>query len=335
MRNPSITAGALAALLFLADSAPGQAPARLPPVNGLDEFMAVPEDNPLRVEVIRLGRRLFFDRRLSRDGTRSCASCHNPVRAFSDSVPVSSGVAGRRGRRNAPAIINRGYGTSFFWDGRATSLEQQVLGPLRNPNEFGAALPDVLARLRTDSSYRTQFAGAFGDAPTASALARAIASYVRSIRSGDSRADRYFAGDSIALTAQERRGLALFNGPARCSRCHVGVNFSDEDFHNTGVAVGTSDRGREAVTGRPEDRGKFKTPTLRDVAATAPYMHDGSLATLEAVIAFYDSGGRTNVNLDQDLRPLRLSPGARHDLAAFLRALTAPVITCGPIPCVP
>jgi len=236
---------------------------------GLDLYMPVPEENPLRADQIAIGRRLFSDRRLSRDGSRACASCHNPGRAFSDGRAVAVGVFGRAGRRNAPALINRGYGRAFFWDGRSTSLETQVLAPITDPNEMDLTLDEASARVGLSSPE----------------IAHALASFVRSILSGDTPFDRFVNGDREALSAAEQRGLRIFRGKGNCTACHVGPNFTDERTHNTGVAwrpapppaaaaaSGTfADLGRFEVTGREVDRGAFKTPTLREVARTAPYM---------------------------------------------------------------
>lgn len=276
---------------------------------GLDLYLPSPETNPLTAEKIELGRRLFFDRRLSRDGSISCATCHQPSRAFSDGRSIAVGIEGRVGRRNAPAIINRGYGRAFFWDGREATLESQVLKPIEDPNEMDSTVGEAAARARV--------------APDD--LANALASFVRSILSGNSRFDRLAYGDREALTGEERRGLEVFRGKGNCTACHIGPTFSDEGFHNTGVAFRDDrflDEGRFAVTGKDADRGAFKTPTLRDVALTAPYMHDGSLATLEDVVEFYDQGGHANPSLDIDIKPLRLAPEDKRALVAFLRALT-------------
>ncbi len=277
---------------------------------GLDLYLPTPESNPLTTEKIELGRRLFFDRRLSRDGTIACSTCHDPARAFSGDQPIAVGIAGRAGRRNAPAIINRGYGRAFFWDGRETTLESQVLKPIEDPNEMDFTADAAAARVgfaRED-------------------LANALASFVRSILSGNSRFDRFVYGDRAALSEAEQRGLQIFRGKGSCTVCHIGPTLTDERFHNTGVAFregGVTDDGRFAVTGKDADRGAFKTPTLRDVEVTAPYMHDGSLATLEDVVEFYDQGGRANPNLDPDVRALRLTAEEKRALIAFLKSLTA------------
>ena len=294
-----------------------------PPVPlGLDAFSAIPDDNPLTAEKAALGRRLFGDPILSFDGSRACASCHQPALAFADSVPISAGVQGRRVSRNAPTLLNRTYGTRFFWDGRAASLEDAVLRPIEAPNELALSIPVLLERLRADARYRALFRRAFPhDEITHTTLSYALASYVRTLRSGDAPVDRYVGGDSSALEPAARRGRRLFLGKGGCADCHSGPTFTDERFHNTGIAVGTNDDGRYAITRDTADRGRFKTPTLRHVAQTAPYMHDGSLPTLERVLAFYDSGGRANPNLDADIRPLHLTASEKADLVAFLRAL--------------
>jgi cytochrome c peroxidase len=286
---------------------------------GLDLYLPAPESNPLTTDKIELGRRLFNDRRLSRDGSLACASCHDPARAFSDGRPVSVGIDGRVGRRNVPAIINRGYGRAFFWDGRITTLEEQVLKPIEAPDEM--------------DSTAAAAAGRVGLAPDT--MANALASFVRSILSGNSRFDRFVNGERDALTAEEQAGLAVFRREGHCTSCHVGPTFTDEAFHNTGVAWrenggGFQDDGRFEVTGLDTDRGAFKTPTLRDVSCTAPYMHDGSFATLEDVIEFYDAGGRMNPNRDPDIRALHLTSDDKGALVAFLRALTGSVDTGEP-----
>ena len=267
---------------------------------GLDFYLPVPEDNPLTAEKIQLGRRLFFDRRLSRDNSISCASCHDSGRAFSDGRAVAVGVFGRIGKRNSPALINRGYGRLFFWDGRLATLEEQVLKPIEDPNEMDLSIPEA--------------AGKVGLTPKE--VAYALASFVRSILSGDSPFDRFINGDRTALSAEQQAGLQLFRGRANCTSCHVGPNFSDERLHNTGIAWRG---GKFADLGAGQ--GNFKTPTLREISLTAPYMHDGSIATLEAVIEYYDLGGNRNLALDAELHPLNLTPGEKHALAAFLRSL--------------
>ena len=280
---------------------------------GLDLYMPVPEHNPLTAEKIELGRRLFNDRRLSRDGTIACASCHDPARAFTDGRAVAAGVGGRIGRRNAPALINRAWGRSFFWDGRVATLEEQVLKPIEDPNEMGLAVPEAARRVGL----------------TERDLSRALASYVRSILSGDSPFDRFVNGDRGALSAVQRAGLQVFRAKANCTACHVGPTFTDERLHNTGVAwrnpsSGSGQAGYFADAGAGD--GAFKTPTLREVARTAPYMHDGSLATLEDVVEYYDRGGNANPMLDRDVRPLKLTGDEKRALLAFLQSLSGRIV---------
>jgi len=276
---------------------------------GLDLFMPVPESNPLTPDKIEIGRRLFFDPRLSRDEKTACATCHQPDRAFSDEHQLALGVFGRTGRRNAPAIINRGYGRLFFWDGRAHTLEEQVLKPIQDPNEMDLSLAEAEARVGL----------------SADDISRALATYVRSLLSGNSAFDRFVNGDRSALSDEAQRGLQIFRGKGNCTRCHVGPNFTDEKLHNTGVAWDPS-TGSGQVSGSFSDpgagHGNFKTPTLRDVARTAPYMHDGSVATLEGVVDFYDRGGRQNPDLDPEIHPLRLTADEKRALLAFLGALS-------------
>ena len=287
---------------------------------GLDLYMPVPEDNPIPAEQIELGRRLFNDRRLSRDGTVACSSCHNPEHAFATPHAISPGVFGRRGRRNAPALVNRGWGRSFSWDGRVGTLEEQVLKPIEDPDEMDLSIADASARVGV----------------TREDMSRALATYLRSIMSGNSAYDRHINGDRTALSADAQAGLKVFRGKGNCTACHVGPTFTDEKFHNTGIAwarpprepaapESIRDEGRAVVTGRAEDRGAFKTPTLREVEHSAPYMHDGSLASLAEVVDYYDRGGNQHALLDQELRPLGLTPLEKNALVEFLRSLSGTV----------
>jgi cytochrome c peroxidase len=267
---------------------------------GLDLYMPVPEDNPATVDKVTLGRRLFFDRRLSRDESRSCSSCHRPDRAFSDGRQVAVGVFGRTGTRSAPALINRGYGRVFFWDSRTQSLEDTVLRPISNPLEMDLPVAEAAARVGLPTTE----------------IARALASYLRSILSGDSAFDRFVNGDRTALSAEQQRGLQVFRGKGNCTACHVGPNFTDERTHNTGIAWRSG-----AMADEGAGNGAFKTPTLREIARTAPYMHDGSLRSLDDVVDFYDRGGNPNPHLDEEIRPARFTPAEKRGLVAFLRSL--------------
>jgi cytochrome c peroxidase len=317
----------LAALGTAAGVRAQEATIRPAPPAGLDLYLPMPPGGAVP-GLVALGRRLFFDPVLSRDSTVSCASCHQPGRAFTDRRTRAKGIGGRVGRRNVPALLNRGYGSSFAWDGRGSTLAAQALRAIQDPAEMGLPVSAALDRLGRDPGYAGAFRAASGKPLTGDDLGEALAAYVRSIRAGDSGFDRFVAGDSTALSPLARQGLALFQGRARCDRCHTGPLLSDEKFHNTGVAWrrgGFVDTGRFEVTRQAGDQGAFKTPTLREVARTAPYMHDGSLATLEAVVDFYVRGGNPNPSLDPAIRPIPLSIAERTALVAFLRALTGTV----------
>ncbi|MEZ6187474.1 MAG: cytochrome c peroxidase [Planctomycetota bacterium] len=272
---------------------------------------------PARAE---LGRLLFFDPRLSQRGEASCATCHAPGLGFGDGRPVSQGAQGPL-ERNAPTVLNRAFSTLQFFDGRAATLEAQAAQPLTHPNELGLSLAEGAARVGQIPGYVLRFQQAYGALPSAALIRIALADYQRSLLSGNSKVDRFEAGEAAALSAAERRGRLLFRTKARCTACHAGSTFSDEAFHDSGFFDPATDPGRGQITGRARDRGRFKTPTLRDVARTAPYLHDGSAQTLEEVVELYDRGGRTAVGRDPELRPLALSAGEKADLVAFLRAL--------------
>ena len=294
---------------------------------GLDLYRPVPEDTPLTPARIALGRRLFRDRRLSRDGSLACEDCHDPRRAFTSTRRGASQIGDVVVSRDVPTLVNRAWGSRFFWDGRAATLEEQTLQPILNRHEMGLTNADMLSVVR-QPFYRSQFVEAFDAEPTTEHVARALAAYVRTIVAGNSAYDREISGRGSALSASARRGLRLFTGRAGCTGCHLGPNLTDEKFHNTGVAWRSGspvDAGRALVTGLQEDRGAFKTPTLRQVAVTPPYMHDGSFPTLASVIEHYDRGGHPNPSLDSSLRPLRLSPVEHRDIEAFLRSLTGEV----------
>jgi cytochrome c peroxidase len=304
-----------------------------PPIPlGLDLYFPVPEDNPLTQEKVALGERLFFEPALSRDRTLACAGCHVSDRAFSDTLPVAVGIDGRRGKRNAPPLINLVYGRAFLRDGAMQSIEAQMLHPIHNPLEMDLELTELERRLRLDGLYRRAFRNAFGPGPegedeavTAGNVALALASYVRTILAANAPFDRFLAGNRGALSDLEREGFQLFVGKANCSACHLGPILTDGQFHNTGVALRSGDPGRYRITGGNEDLGRFRTPTLREIERTSPYMHDGSMTTLEEVIRFYDRGGEPHPNLSREIRPLRLTAGERDALAAFLGSLSGSV----------
>lgn len=294
---------------------------------GLQPERPVPKQNPLTEAKVRLGRRLFFDPILSGNHSVSCATCHRPDHGFASRQPVAIGIEGKRGTRNALSLFNVTYGSSFFWDGRAATLEAQSLHPIDSDSELGGGVQNVVKRLQADHSYRAQFTAAFAQGVTAKNLAKAIASFERTLLLGNSPVDRFRGGDAAALMSIQRQGLWLFESRGGCWRCHSGSNFTDEKFHNTGVswAGAVLDPGRQRVTKCDTDLGAFKTPTLRGVALTAPYMHDGSLKSLEDVVRFYDRGGVRNPYLDVNLKPLTLSEDDIKKLVAFLQALSVDV----------
>jgi len=287
--------------------------------------LRTPADNPITKEKVELGKLLFFDTRLSKDGTINCATCHAPEFGFAEPRKVSTGIGGAQGGRNAPTVINSGFSFFQFWDGRAPSLEEQAKGPMANPIEMGHSLEGATKAIDEAEGYEHYFKEAFGDHDvTIDRIAQAIASFERTVLSGNSAWDRYTVGhDEHALSDSAKRGLKLFEGKAKCSQCHVGFNLSDGIFHNIGVGMKAKqpDLGRFVVSGQPVDKGAFKTPTLRDISRTAPYMHDGSLATLKAVVEFYERGGEPNRNLDPKITRMKLSEQDENDLVAFLESL--------------
>lgn len=294
---------------------------------GLQEDAAyIPPDNPLTAEKISLGKQLYFDTRLSADGTIACATCHASDKGFSDGRPTSTGIKEQVGGRNAPVTINRLFSQDQFWDGRSPSLEDQALGPVQNPIEMGHTLQAMVATLDKLGGYREQFKKAFGTGVTKEGVAQAIASFERTLLCGNSAFDKFKAGDKKALSASAQRGLTLFNGKGNCVACHTGFNFTDESYHNLGVGIDKKDPdlGRFKVTKKESDKGAFKTPTLRNIAASAPYLHDGSAKTLEEVIELYDKGGIKNPNLSSEIRPLKLTVQQKGDLSAFMKSLSCP-----------
>lgn len=302
-------------------------PLGLPPV-------PIPADNPPTRDSVALGRKLFFDTRLSADNTVSCASCHDPKTEFADGMPTSKGIRGQLGKRNAPTVVNAAYYGVLFLDGRAASLEQQAGAPIANPIEMGQSHEVTVAKIEKIPEYKQEFAAVFGSGPvTMQKVEMALASFERTKLSGDSPFDRYlYKDDKTALSPAAIRGLAIFTDKKRgnCSTCHtIGESyalFSDGKFHNIGAGINSSgemtDLGRYEQTKVEADKGAFRTPGLRNVALTAPYMHDGSLRTLKDVVDFYAGGGTSNPQLDSEIHELKLSGQERADLVAFLESLT-------------
>lgn len=286
---------------------------------------AAPSDNQLTEARAQLGRRLFYDTQLSRDGSISCASCHQQEFGFSDPRPVSRGVADRRGRRNASQLANLAWVQSgLFWDGRAATLEEQASQPIQDPLEMDLPLEEAIARLNAEAAYVEAFEEAYGGPPNLERLEKALASFVRTLVSAGSPYDRYLAGDVEALSAAEERGRAIFLGEGGCFHCHSEGTLTNDGFFNNGTYEEGGDPGRQALTDRTGDLGKFRVPHLRNVGQTAPYMHDGSLSTLEAVVEHYDQGGRGHESTDVQIAPLLLSDSQKEDLVAFLNALSDP-----------
>ena len=294
----------------------------------------VPDGNPMSGKKIELGRMLYFDRRLSADGSISCATCHDPSKGFSDGRSTSAGILGKTGARNAPTVINRLFSADQFWDGRAADLEAQALGPVQNPIEMGNTLDGMIANVRGITAYAPLFQGAFGSPEiTPERVSQAIATYERTVIAGDSPYDRFQAGDKTALSPAAQRGLALINDTKRsnCVTCHAGFNFTDESYHNLGIGMDKEkpDLGRYEITKVETDRGAFKTPTLRNLTETGSYMHDGSEKTLEEVVDLYIKGGVPNQWLSKEIHPLALSASEKADMIAFLKSLTGPVRGAG------
>ncbi len=280
---------------------------------------------------VRLGRWLFYDTRLSADNSISCATCHSPAHGFSETEPVSTGIRGQRGTRKSPGFVNAAWRLYpvFFWDGRADSLEAQALGPIANPIEMGNTHEGMVRTLSGVAGYAKYFKEAFGSEEiTKERVAKAIADYERTCVSGDSAWDRWRKHhDETAVSGEVKKGHELFFGKAACSQCHVGENFTDDRFHNLGVGWNArarrfTDEGRFAVSKADADRGAFKTPTLRDVAKHAPYMHDGSMATLREVVEHYRKGGLRNPYLDPKMKPVALGDEETEALVKFMEALT-------------
>lgn len=285
----------------------------------------VPKDNPLTVEKVELGKLLFFDPRLSRDNTISCASCHKPELAWTDGTKLSMGIDNQLSTRNSQILVNRIYGRAQLWHGKFPTLEAQALNPLFKSVRMGMPSNEAeVAKLNAIKGYRDRFQQVFCTNVTMDGIAKAIASFERTILSGNSPADRFdMGGEENAMSESAKRGLALFQGKGRCTRCHSGFNFADEEFHNLGIDWDTSrvDLGQYSVGKHPGTVGGFKTPTLREIARTAPYMHDGRFATLEEVVDFYDQGGIVNPHLSNLIIPLGLTAQEKNDLVEYMRAL--------------
>jgi cytochrome c peroxidase len=320
-RTSSVLAVALAGLC-LAASAVAHA--------GPDPYLRpnhapAPANNPVTAARVELGKALFFDPRLSGSNWISCATCHNPSLGWSDGLPTGYGHGMLRLKRATPTIVNAAFNKLQMWDGRRTSLEDQALGPVESDAEMRQDIPDLVKKLAAIPGYVSMFERAYpGEGITGATLAKAIASFERTVLSSESPFDRWRRGEAGAVDARAKRGFELFTGKANCAKCHQGFNFTDDGFHNIGLRSvdGTEDLGRFTERKVALMRGAFKTPTLRDIALTAPYMHNGIYATLEEVIDHYDRGGDVKDNLSPEIKPLDLTASEKSDMVAFLRSLT-------------
>jgi cytochrome c peroxidase len=299
----------------------------LPPQLTTYEPMVVPADNPMTAEKVALGRQLFFDERLSGDGSRSCYSCHVCEKGLTDGLAKSIGAFNKRLPRSSPTLWNIGYHKEFYWDGRSGSLEKQAMAAWTGAN-MGAKADEIATKLNGLQDYRAQFQKVFGSEATPDNIVKAIAAFERTIISGDTAWDRYRAGDASAMNQSAVRGWNIFQA-IKCTNCHDGVLLTDQQYHNVGIGMDQKepDVGRFKVTNKLEDTGAFKTPTLRDIAESAPYFHDGSAATLEDAVDIMLGGGKPNPYLDKkNLQRSNILPDQREDLLNFLRALN---VDCG------
>lgn len=284
--------------------------------------LPVPADNEMTDDKVALGQKLYFDVRLSGNNELSCASCHAPAAGYGDGLAKFIGFEGFNGPRNSPTILNSGFYKENFWDGRAGSLEEQALGPIQAEGEMNQNLEELVTELTAVPGYVDEFSKVFNDKVTADNIAKAIASFERKIVITDTAFDKYLAGDEEAISAEAKEGMKLFVGKASCISCHAGPLLADHNYHNLGIE---GDDGRFAVTEQEVDKGAFRTSQLRGIAHTAPYMHDGSLATLEDVVKFYNEGGGAHPNKSPLVKPLGLTDEEIANLVAFLESMSGEV----------
>jgi cytochrome c peroxidase len=289
-----------------------------------------PEGNQPNAARVELGHKLFFDPRMSGDGNMSCASCHNPALGWSDGLPTARGVKSSVLGRASPTVFNTAYNSIQMWDGRKRSLEDQAMGPMQANVEMNMDIAKLFQWIGNSEGYKALFAKAYpGEPINEDTLSKAIASFERTVVSRDSPFDRWIQGDAQALSTQQVEGFKVFAGRGNCLACHSGANFTDNGFHNLGLAswgVAEPDMGRYAQKPVNAMKGAFKTPTVREVARTAPYFHDGSAKTLMEVVDYYDRGGHVKTNLSPNIRPLGLSLQEKQALVAFLQSLSSPYL---------
>jgi cytochrome c peroxidase len=298
------------------------------------EPMTIPPDNPMSPEKVALGRQLFFDERLSVDGSRSCYSCHVCEHGLTDGLPKAIGAGNKQLPRSSPTLWNIGYHKEFYWDGRSPSLEKQALAAWTGAN-MGAKADEIVTKLNGLQGYKAQFQKVFQSDATPDNVVKAIAAYERTIISAITAWDRWKAGNQSALSESAMRGWNIFQA-IKCNNCHDGVLFTDQQYHNVGIGMDQKepDVGRFKVSNKPEDTGAFKTPTLRDIANTAPYFHDGSVKTLEEAVDTMLAGGKPNDHIDKkNLQPHKLDATMREDLLNFLKSLSVDCkLTKPPLP---
>ncbi|MBK8253054.1 MAG: c-type cytochrome [Polyangiaceae bacterium] len=290
--------------------------------------MKIPADNPMTPAKIMLGKQLFFDKRLSKDGSAACLTCHLPEKGWTDGEKLSKKVGGAMNTRHSPTLLNVGYNDLWYWDGRSETLEKQILAAWKG--QMGAEPEKIADAIGKIPGYEVQFKTVFGANATGDTIVKALAAFVRTIRAGDAPWDKYTkdASDKSKEAEASRRGFALFRGKAGCAACHAPPMFTNNDFHNVGIGfdkdVKEPDLGRGKITNKKEDNGKFKVPTLRNVGTHPPYFHDGRAATLDEAIDYMLSGGLPNENLDKQLKKITLTKAEREDLVAFIRSLESP-----------
>jgi cytochrome c peroxidase len=328
--NVKLIAGAIAGLAAAASLLAGQVvatEASKPDPWLRPAAVPAPADNVPNADRVELGRALFFDPRLSGSGMISCATCHNPSLGWADGQPTAIGHMSKRLGRATPTIVNSAYNTIQMWDGRKATLEDQALGPIGDPNEMALPIPQMVERVSAIEGYRVMFDRAYpGQGVSAETVAKAIASFERTVVSSTSPFDRWRAGEATAVSDAAKRGFEVFNGKGNCAACHQGFNFTDNGFHNIGIKAEGDAEGRFAHRRVKVLKGAFKTPTLREIALTAPYMRNGMYATLDEVVDHYDRGGDDLSNLSPNMKPLGLTAGEKADLVAFMQTLTgAPV----------
>ncbi len=299
----------------------------------VDDMVLYDDEENTKSE-IELGKTLFFDNRLSSNFKQSCATCHDPEKGFSDGFATGFGTRGNKLGRNSPQIYNLGWSSIFMWDGREATLESQALGPIKSPEEMNLPIDQLLTRLNAVDEYKKLFKNVYDvDEITSDTVGRAIAAFERSIVVDNTPYDQYLAGDKTAMSEAAQRGLAVFSGKGNCAQCHDGANFTDDSFHNLGFTEGDEDIGRAAITGDVSQTGAFKTPGLRNIEFSAPYMHNGSIASLEAVVDYYNRGGSGGEHTSEIIKPLQLTQVEQQDLVAFLKSLSQDItITLPKIP---